>query len=497
MTENYKQLLTLSREIYALRSAAALLGWDQEVMMPSRGGESRAEALASISKVIQEKYCAPQLGEAISACEAQDESPEQAAVVQALKRDREKLQKIPPSLTEAIARTTSLTQQAWSEARPRNDAAGFNVWLEKIVDLRLQEAECLGYKKSPYEAMMDKYEPETELSEVASMLDDLKKAITPLLYKIVLSQHKPASDFLQRDYPIAAQEAFGRQVLNDITFNLKAGRLDTSAHPFTEGVAPTDVRLTTRYNARNPLSSLFGIIHEGGHGLYEQGFAPQNFGTPLAEAVSLGIHESQSRLWENQVGRSIGFWEHYFPLLKETFPSQLQNISLPQFYAAINTVLPSLIRVEADEVTYNLHIILRFELETALFNRDLNFKDLEAEWENKMEHLLGIKPDSASNGYMQDVHWSAGLFGYFPTYSLGNVYGAQLFDAAGHDIPGLESQISSGNFHPLRKWLQEKVHQHGRRYSAPELIKNATGQKPDVGYFVNYLKKKYGDLYHL
>ncbi len=482
------KLLLASREIYALRSATALLAWDQETKMPPSGGEGRAQALGALSTIIHEKYCSKRLADLLEDS-SQDSglTESQIALVRELKRDRDKAVKIPASLTEELARSTSLSQMAWAKARPLNDTKSFNPWLQKVFALRKQEAECLGYENHAYDALLNQYEPGAKSEELKILFADLKNSIVPLLQKIIGASSKPLPKLTS--YPIEKQKKVNAKILSDMGFDLQAGRLDESAHPFTEGVYPTDVRLTTRYFEDNFLSSIFSTLHEGGHGLYEQGFRTENFGTPLGEATSLGIHESQSRLWENQVGRSHEFWEYYAPLLQKELGDGFSNTqSLMQI---INHVKPSLIRVEADEVTYNLHIILRFELEIALFNGELQVADLEAAWNEGMQKSFGFAPDSPSNGYMQDVHWSCGLIGYFPTYTLGNLCAAQLFNKVQENISGLNDKIRQGQFSPLQEWLKINIHQYGRQFSGDELMKKATGESMQSHYFANYLKRKY------
>jgi carboxypeptidase Taq len=498
MTKDYQEFLKLIKEIYSLQSSQSLLGWDQETMMPPKGGEGRASSLALLSRLIQEKYCSEKLGGLIEKLvEEKSLSDEERVNVREIKRDRDKLLKVPPELTEEIARTTSLAQQTWTKARPKSDTELFNPWLKQVFDLHRQLAECLGYQESAYDALLDQYEPGALASEISRILMGLKENFLPLLQKITHSSAVPRKDILKQPFPIPEQRRLSSMVLKDMTFNSEAGRLDESAHPFTEGMWPGDVRLTTRYAEKDVLSSLFGTIHEGGHGLYEQGFLPKHYGTPMAEAVSLGIHESQSRLWENLIGRGKPFWRYYYPKFKKIFPEQVKSTSLSEFYLAVNYVEPSLIRVEADEVTYNLHIILRFEIEKALFDGEIKVHEIEAVWNEKMKHLLGIVPETARDGYLQDVHWSAGLIGYFPTYSLGNIYSAQLYHKLKLDLPELEENIERGDFHSLKEWLRDHIYSHGRRFCPAKLMELATGEPPGEMRFIDYLTDKYTDLYKL
>ncbi|MDB5106640.1 MAG: Thermostable carboxypeptidase 1 [Fibrobacteres bacterium] len=496
MNKSYQSLLEFSRDLYALRSAVGVLSWDQETMMPAKGGEGRARSMASLSRVMHQRFSEPRLLEALEACASGEGlSEEERVVVREMRRDRDKAVKVPEALAAEIAETVSLSQRVWAEARPKNDTAAFNPWLAKVVSLRRREAECLGYAETPYDALLDNYEPGARTSYLRKLLNDLKAELVPLLGKLMDAQGKAASPLDGKSFPVADQRLFNMKILKAMGFDLEAGRLDESAHPFTEGLHPEDVRLTTRYSETDLMSALFSTLHEGGHGIYEQGFQPRWFGTPMAEAVSLGVHESQSRLWENQVGRSRDFWSCYYPSLQGMFPKQLGEVDLGAFLKAINRVQPSLIRVEADEVTYNLHIVLRFELETALFGGELEPAGLEAAWNEGMRRNLGVAPEKPSMGYMQDVHWSCGLLGYFPTYTLGNLRAAQLFDAAQRAMPSLKSDIRSGSFGALKAWLNAEVHQSGRCYDGDTLMEKVTGSKTSAAPFLGYLKEKYGALY--
>ncbi len=496
MQNAYASLVEFSRDLYALRSAVGVLSWDQETMMPAKGGDGRARAMASLSRVMHQRFSDPRLLETLEACaSAEGLSPEERVVVRELRRDRDKAIKVPEALAAEIAETVSLSQRAWADARPKNDTASFNPWVAKVIELRRREAECLGYSETPYDALLENYEPGARTSYLRKLLNDLKAELVPLLGKLMDAQGKTPPTLDGKIFPVAEQRGFNMKILSAMGFDLEAGRLDESAHPFTEGLHPEDVRLTTRYSEKDLMSALFSTLHEGGHGIYEQGFQPRFFGTPMAEAVSLGVHESQSRLWENQVGRSRDFWSCQYPDLQKVFPAQLGGMDLGGFLKAINRVQPSLIRVEADEVTYNLHIVLRFELETALFGGDLEPAGLETAWNEGMRRNLGVVPDQPSQGYLQDVHWSCGLLGYFPTYTLGNLRAAQLFDAANLAMPALKTDIRFGRFGALKQWLNVQVHQSGRRYDGDALMEKVTGAKTTAAPFLAYLKGKYGDLY--
>jgi carboxypeptidase Taq len=369
--------------------------------------------------------------------------------------------------------------------------------LEKMIGLKRQEAAALGYTTTPYDPLLDDYEPHATTAEVGAVLAGLRDALTPLVQAIIGSGRRVDASVLKGEFLPAPQESFGQEISAAIGFDYDAGRLDATAHPFCGGAGPGDVRLTTRYNPRDFADGFFSILHEAGHGMYEQGLPREHYGLPTGEAVSLGIHESQSRMWENQVGRSRAFWEHVLPRAQQAFPGALASASLEGFYAAINDVRPSLIRVDADEVTYNLHILIRFELERAMIEDDLQAADLPSAWREKYQTYLGVAPHNDADGVLQDVHWSAGLFGYFPTYSLGNLYAAQFFQQAGADLGDQSGAFRRGEFAQLLAWLREKIHRHGQRFTAPELVLRATGKPLSHTAWIDQMRAKYGELYRL
>jgi carboxypeptidase Taq len=412
-----------------------------------------------------------------------------------LKRQADKKVKLPRTLVEELTRTAVLAQQAWDEARARSDFSLFRPLLEKTFALKRQQAEALGYPQSPYDALLDDYEPGALTADVASVLAELREQLVPLAAAIQQGGRRPKTSILTRHFPIAAQEALGRAAAGAIGFDFDRGRLDVTAHPFCTTLGPHDCRITTRYDDHALGTAFFGILHEAGHGLYEQGLPAEAFGLPLGEAVSLGIHESQSRLWENLVGRSRGFWRHFFGQARRRFPGTLDDVAADEFYYAVNDVRPSLVRIEADEATYNLHILIRFELEQALLQGELAAADAPAAWNEKYQHYLGIRPATDVEGLLQDVHWSAGLIGYFPTYTLGNLYAAQFFAAADSQLGGLAELFARGDFHPLRDWLHQKIHRHGQRFTAAELVRHVTGSALEAQPLVAHLRAKFGPLY--
>lgn len=499
--ETYELLCSASREAVMLDRIQCLLEWDERTKMPLAGGEYRAEQAAYVAGLAHQKKVAPEIGEWLDALAdsplATDPHGDTGTVIRCLRRDYDKKVRLPQTLVEELTRMSVLGQQLWAEARRDDDFASFQPVLEKIVDLKRQEAAALGYKTTPYDPLLDDYEPGESTTNVARVLEELREAIVPLVGAIAGSRQRPDVSILARSFPIEAQESFGTEVAAAIGFDFSAGRLDVTDHPFCTGLGPGDVRITTRYDEHAFSDALFGILHEAGHGIYDQGLPRADYGLPTGEDVSLGIHESQSRQWENQVGRSFAFWEHFYPAAQRAFASALGDVSLHDFYGAINDVRPSLIRVEADEVTYNLHVLIRFELELALIEDQLQVVDLPTAWNEKYQHYLGIAPPSDSDGVLQDVHWSAGLFGYFPTYALGNLYAAQFFDQAEHDLGGLTEDFRSGDFRPLGEWLRANVHAHGRRYTPAELVQRITGKPLTHVPLITQLRSKYGEIYRL
>jgi carboxypeptidase Taq len=496
MTNAYERYREHMAEIRALNSALGLLSWDQETCMPADGLGARAEARAVLSGLVHDRTVSDELGDLLAELAASGTDGAHAANVRETTRDRDRAVKVPRELVTELARVTTLAQQAWARARQEDDWPLFAPLLTEVLALRRRQAEALGYANEPYDALLEEYEPGARIEEVTRVFADLRAELIPLVAAI--GEAGPRDDgALRRRCPRPAQAVLCREVLQTMGFDFQAGRLDTSAHPFTTGVGARDVRLTTHYDEDDLAISLFSTIHEGGHGLYEQGLPAAEAGLPLGEAVSLGIHESQSRLWENQVGRGRAFAAWLLPRLGKHFPGVFDDVDPDTVYAAVNVVRPSPIRIEADEVTYNLHIILRMELERALLRGDIEVDDLPGLWNERMSADLGVSPRNDAEGVLQDIHWSFGLFGYFPTYALGNIYSAQLYEAAGAELPDLDERIARGELRPLLDWLREKIHAHGRRYPAGELCRRATGRDLDSRPFVTYLRRKFGALYHL
>ncbi len=502
LNATYEKLCRHCREIALLGSIESLLGWDERTLLPPAAGEYRAEQMTYLAGMIHGRQTDPQLGDWLRELA---ESPlvgdlhsDSGTVIREVKRDYEKKTRLPQVLVEEITRTSVLGQQAWVDARKNDDFRAFQPLLTKMVALKREEADALGFEECRYDALLDNYEPGARTSEVAKVLDALRDQLVPLVAAIRESSRRPDLSIVERHYTTEAQQRFGQRIAAAFGFDFNRGRLDVTAHPFCSEAGPHDCRITTRYNERHFNEAFFGILHEAGHGLYEQGLPPDQYGLPTGVAISLGIHESQSRMWENFVGRSRAFWDFAFPLAQQAFPEALGDPGareLEAFHFAINDVRPSLIRVEADEVTYNLHILIRFELEQALINDGLNIAELPEAWNSKYREYLGITPPNDADGVLQDIHWSAGLFGYFATYSLGNLYAAQFFEQADHDCGGLHAQFAHGEFAPLRKWLLEQIHSHGRRYSAAQLVERVTRKPLSHDALMRHLRGKFGPMY--
>ena len=466
--------------------------------MPKGAAEARAHQIATLRQLAHEQFTSDEMGELLRevqvALNGTDRLDDDASLVRVTIKDYEKAQKLPADLVAEMARTVSQAKQAWKEARETNTFATFAPLLDRLIKLNIEKAEAYGYDDTPYDALLDEYEPGMKTSDVDSIFSSLREDLVPLVHKIKESE-QPDNGFLFEHFDHQKQWDFGIDVIKDFGYNFDRGRQDVSAHPFTTSFSITDVRLTTRIQEDYFPTGLFGTLHEAGHGLYEQGVALELDRTPLAEGTSLGMHESQSRLWENLVGRSYGFWTHYYPKLQTLFPERLSDKSLDTFYKAVNKVSPSLIRVEADEVTYNLHIMLRFQLENALIAGDMDVNDLPEVWNETMQEYLGVRPDTDSNGVLQDIHWSLGVFGYFPTYALGNLMSTQLFNQIRKDVTDVEQQITTGHFEELLSWLRTHVHHYGRKLTATEILQRATGESLSSDSWVAYVEEKYSAIY--
>jgi len=475
MADNaYEKLVAAQREVGVLSSVSSLIGWDQETLMPKEGTAARAEQSAVMSGVIHEKATRDEIGDLIGSCETMGfaEGSVEAANVREWRHDYDRAKKLPKEHVEELARTQAISQTEWAKARGESNFAHFSPYLKKILGLTRKSAEYYGWPDDgePYDALLEGYEPGVRTKEIEGVFGPLRERLSGLIKEAKDGPKQPDGAIHRRKVPIEKQKKFVRFVAESIGFRFDAGRLDVSTHPFCSGIAPGDCRMTTRFHEDNVMDALSSTMHESGHGIYEQNLNKDAWGTPCGEAVSLGIHESQSRGWENAVGRSRAFWEWCLPHAKKMVPELVCDDSLESVYEAQNMVTPSYIRVEADETTYNLHIMLRFELERAMISGDLDVDDIPAVWNERFKDYFGIEVDKDSNGCLQDVHWSFGLMGYFPTYTLGNIFCAQFYAAAREQLGDLDALYREGNFSPLREWLTENIHQHGRRYTAKELF---------------------------
>lgn len=498
----YAELGRLLRAAQLLGSCGSALSWDEQTYLPPQGAEYRSEQLAMLSGLAHERSTSPRIGELLNELEQVKDLGEaddpRSANVRESRRLYDRATKLPRRLVEELARLTTLAQSAWVTARKESSFSQFRPFLKQMIDLKREEADAVGFGAGVrYDALLDAYEPHVKTAEVAAAFTPLRDELTGLLKRIQHCPKRIDASLLTRRYPKDAQREFARAAAEQIGFDFQRGRIDETAHPFCTGLGPHDIRLTTRYDEHHFPQAFFGVLHEAGHGIYEQGLPADEYGTPLGQAVSLGVHESQSRMWENFVGRSRAFWGRFFPLAQQSFPEALGSATLDELYQAINNVQTSFIRVEADEVTYNLHIMLRFELEQELIGGALNVDDVPEAWNTKFKHAFDLDVPDDARGCLQDIHWSAGLFGYFATYALGNMYAAQLFDAAHRELGDLDAAIGRGEFTPLRTWLNEKIHRHGQRYPARSLIHRATGHAASHVALIRRLNEKYERLYEL
>ena len=496
--EAYDELVQRSKEIFTIGSTNALVGWDQRVNMPPSGIKHRAEMTTYLQELLHRKQADPRLGELLETAEQGNWAAEPAANLREWRRDYDPASRLPPALVRRRGELTARANIVWQEARANNRFTAFAPYLGDLIALSRDIADHLGWLGERYDALLDLYEPGLTTADVEALFADLRSHLVPLFRQILGSPVKGDGTLLRNaEFPIAGQQALGVAISGALGFDYAAGRLDVSTHPFTTSFGRQDVRLTTRYDLTWPFQSLMGTIHEAGHGIYDQGVPEAHEGTPLGETVSLGIHESQSRFFENNIGRSHAFWRYWYPRFQLEFPGLVEHISFDEFYCLVNDVCPSLIRVEADEVTYNLHIMARFEIERDLFRDSIRPADVPAVWNEKYLRYLGITPATDREGVLQDVHWSWGYFGYFPTYSLGTVYAAQLEAALRRDVPDLDRQMASGDFSQPLNWMREHVHCHGKLYLPKELIERATGKPPNTHDYIRYLTHKYSEIYKL
>ncbi|HZG55533.1 MAG TPA: carboxypeptidase M32 [Paenibacillus sp.] len=493
------EYLELTKKMKSYEEALGVLYWDMRTGAPRKGLETRAEVIGVLSTELFKLSTSDRMGELLAALTEpaafESLSRLHRRSVTESKKDYDRSKKIPPEMYQKYVVLASQAESVWEEAKPNNDFATFRPYLEQVVDYQKQFIELWGYGENKYDTLLDAYEPGMTVTKLDAVFGALRETLVPLVAAIAA---KPALDtaFMNRKVPTEQQRAFSEFILKEIGYDFAAGRLDPTTHPFATGLNPGDVRVTTRYIEDDVKNSLFSTIHEGGHALYEQNVSPALIGTNLCTGTSMGIHESQSRLWENMIGRSRPFWERYYGDFQRIVPA-FADVPMEDFYRAVNEVKPSLIRTEADELTYNLHIMIRYELEKRLMNDELQVADLPEAWNAMYKEYLGIEPPNDELGVLQDVHWSGGGFGYFPSYSLGNMYAAQMMDAMRAALPTFDADVAAGRFDPIKAWLTEKIYTHGKLLTPSEVIRNVAGAELDPTYLTTYLEAKYKEIYAL
>ena len=500
MNTAFEELKARLLESHDLGAAAAVLGWDQETYMPPGGGEARGRQLGVLGKLAHEKFIDPKVGELLEGLTQFEESQPydsfEASFIRVAKRDYERAIKVPSEFVGRMMVQHTEANIVWQKARPGSDFGAVHAHLQKNFELARELADFFPGYEHVADPLIDLHDYGMKASSIKILFSELRKELVPIVDSI--TSQEPADDAcLKQAFPEDRQLAFGNEVITAFGYDFERGRQDQAAHPFTTKFSIGDVRITTRVNPDHLNSALFGTMHEAGHAMYEQGIDRQFEGTPLDGGTSTGVHESQSRLWENMVGRSRGFWTHYYPKLQETFPGQLGSVPLETFYRAVNKVEPSLIRVEADEATYNLHIMMRFDFELGLLDETLDVSELPQAWNDRMEKDVGVRPPDDKDGVMQDIHWYNGIIGYFQGYSIGNILGAQFYDAALRAHPEIPDETARGKFDTLHTWLRENIYTHGSKFTANELIERVTGSELSIRPYINYLKEKYGELYDL
>jgi carboxypeptidase Taq len=498
MQKSLEKLRSMLAEISDLQNIGELLNWDQQTYMPRGAAEGRGYQLGTIRSLTHTKFTSSEIGKLLDELEPYakeiDPDSDDARLIKVTRVEFDKATRVPPEFVAEMAHATTVSNQVWVEARSENDFSKFQPYLEKIFDLRRRYADFFVPYDHIYDPLLDDFERGLKTKEVVDIFEKLRLQQVALV-KAIAEKPAPDTSFLHKNYDEQMQWDFGVQVISQFGYDWNHGRQDRSAHPFTQSIGLQDIRITTRTSPGYLNTGLFGTMHECGHALYDMGIDPSLDRSTLASGTSLGVHESQSRMWENIVGRSLPFWEHFFPKLQQVFPSQLNDVSLEQFYRGVNSVQPSFIRIEADEVTYNLHIMLRLELEIAVLEGKLEIKDLPLAWNERMDDYLGIVPHDDAEGVLQDVHWSVGLVGYFPTYALGNLISAQLWDCIIQEIPDLNKYIRTGDFSELLGWLRKNIHRHGAKFEPQELVQRVTGNRIDPAPYLKYLQTKFGQIY--
>ncbi|MFF2908514.1 carboxypeptidase M32 [Paenibacillus sp. NPDC057934] len=501
VSQEWEKFSSLLSKMSGYREAIGLLHWDLRTGAPRKGAEIRSQTVGMLSGEYFRLETSPEMGrftEFFSRPDIKSQLNEiQNKIVHDCRKEYERSKSIPPEKYEEYAVLAAHSETKWEDAKENSDFAGFEPFLTKIVAFKQEFIDYWGVNGTRYDTLLDMYEPDLTVEKVDEVFSRLRSRLVPLVEKIAASPNKPDTSFLQQIFEQEQQEQFGLFILKQMGYDFDAGRLDESVHPFATGLNPGDVRITTNYIPDNVTSAVFSSLHEGGHALYEQNINPELVGTPLAQGASMGIHESQSRLWENMIGRSLPFWERYYKDLQHYFPVQLAGVDVKDFYRAINSVDNTFIRIEADELTYNLHIIVRYEVEKLIFNEGLAVKDLPQVWNAKYQEYLGITPPTDALGVLQDVHWSGGDFGYFASYSLGNMYAAQILNTLRKELPTFDELVSSGNLLPIKEWLTDKIYKYGQSLTPSQIIEQVTGEPLNPDYLADYLEEKYTSLYQL
>jgi len=493
--ELYNSYQTKMQKIADVKYAAAVLEWDQETYMPVNGSDKRGSQIATLNEIAHSFLTEEQLGSLLLELNsATGLSSAEKRNAELSLQDYQRNKKLAPEFVRSMSENIHVAYHAWVKARKAHDGSIFHQPLQKLIDLKKQQADLLGYEGHPYNALMNEYDKGLNTNIVDAVFTNLQPALSKLL-NFIQQRQQVNDSFLYQLYNKDSQWKYGLALLKNIGFDFESGRQDISIHPFTTNFSNADVRITTRIDENSFSNMTWSCIHEGGHALYEQGLPAEYYGLPLGEYCSLSIHESQSRIWENNIGRSLSFWEHNFPLLKTFFPEQLGNINTSQFFKAINKVQPSFIRTEADELTYHFHVMIRYEIEKLLIDGTLTAKDVSSYWNELYKKYLGVIVPDDLHGYLQDIHWSHGSFGYFATYSTGSLYAAQLYAAISNEHIDIERQVAQGNMITIFNWLRANIHSKGRYYTSEELCKSATGEYLDAKYFTNYATKKYQDIY--
>lgn len=491
----YDKYRNKMRKVADINHAIAVLSWDKEVNLPKESAPHRSQQVATLAGMSHNEFVHPDFGQMLERLSRMKSlSPKEAKNVDVTLDAYRKATKFTEDFVIRKSKIESTAYHAWLKAREANDYAVFKDALKDLVELKKEESKKLKDADHPYDPLLDIYEPGLTVAQLEPIFTGIKKDLKKLIKKIK-KKKQIKNGFLRKKYNWDTQWEFGLDILQNMGYDFDKGRQDLSAHPFTTSFSPTDVRVTTRVDENDFAYMLWSTIHEGGHALYEQGLSVEDYGLPSGSFISLSIHESQSRLWENHVGRSLDYWTFWYPSLKGEFPKNLKKVSLEQFYAGINRIAPNLIRTEADELHYHFHVLIRYEIEKGLIEGSIDTENLDTIWNEKYQEYFGISAEDANNGILQDVHWGHGSFGYFPTYSLGSFYAAQFFNQASKDISKLNKKLAKGKTGPLLKWLRENIHQHGRRYEADELCNMITGESLNVDHFLQYANDKFLNIY--